>query len=154
MSSIQHYQITTIHDLFAVLYEIANQKRTKIVLIIDSLVTLAAMIPDGIELFRYLSSVASVCRFIAVEKRAVVLSVNGVARAGNYGSADDQNINSRKLDFRPMLGKYWSNVPNTRLLIKHLREKTDEQREISVWESSNLEVRSKCWVKICEAGII
>ncbi|KYN21320.1 DNA repair protein RAD51 like protein 4 [Trachymyrmex cornetzi] len=90
-----------------------------------------------------LEDLAEVCRFLTMEYQAVVLTVNLLTR---WNSPEQTNAT----DITPALGKYWANIPATRLLITRLYGET---RKINVWKDLRLIENSSCTVTINDIGV-
>lgn len=91
-----------------------------------------------------LNDLADACRFLVNECQASVITVNSVTQWNSPNQMGSSGI-------IPALGKYWSMIPTTRLLLMKLY---DETRRISIWKDLRLTENTSCVVIVNDAGII
>ncbi|XP_034182187.1 rad51 recombinase D [Osmia lignaria lignaria] len=124
--------------------------RTRII-IIDSLPGIIFKFSKSNETTIALNHVANMCHFIANEFHLSIITVNVITQwnyeVGSTSTDSGGNCN----EVTPALGKYWSHVPNTRLLIEKIGF---EGRKISVWKSFQLEPNLSCILTINDSGIL
>ncbi|XP_018361060.1 PREDICTED: DNA repair protein RAD51 homolog 4 [Trachymyrmex cornetzi] len=128
--------------------EASFEGRKVLLVIIDSLPAIIFKVPRNAqqsdnETTYELEDLAEVCRFLTMEYQAVVLTVNLLTR---WNSPEQTNAT----DITPALGKYWANIPATRLLITRLYGET---RKINVWKDLRLIENSSCTVTINDIGV-
>ena len=78
-----------------------------------------------------------------MEYQAVIITVNLLSQWNSSEQTNAANIT-------PALGKYWANIPATRLLITRLHGET---RKINVWKDLRLIENSSCTVTINDIGV-
>ncbi|XP_044271644.1 DNA repair protein RAD51 homolog 4-like [Tribolium madens] len=125
----------TKYDLINSLYEIKNDLENNMklrLIIIDSLPSILLNSNDYVTNNSYLNHIVNIMRYIANEHHIAFLVTNLITKFIDGGFNKSQQENSEIIS----CGKYWSNVPNTRLKI----EKTENSRgfKISVLSSDTL----------------
>ncbi|OAD60786.1 DNA repair protein RAD51 like protein 4 [Eufriesea mexicana] len=150
--------VYNIHQLFKILHwltvalkEESEECRTRIV-IIDSLPAIIFKYSKSHKTTITLNHLANICHFIAEEFRLSIISVNLITQWTTTVNEEETSTCSNKKcsDVIPTLGKYWSHVPNTRLLL----EKVELQnRKISIWNSFQLEANLSCILTINDSGV-
>ncbi|KAF5292023.1 hypothetical protein FQA39_LY14140 [Lamprigera yunnana] len=151
MSKILINEINTPYELINYLYKIKNLlhvKKLKLrLIIIDSLPPLFLQISNFSKSYSLMNDFANVMRFLAKEFHIafVVVNVKTVWNEGDFGV--EGNV-TEKLG----LGKYWFNVPNTRLMIKKCTRSSD--CTITILKSNRLAKGLQCSVGISDAGVV
>ncbi|XP_008543628.1 DNA repair protein RAD51 homolog 4 [Microplitis demolitor] len=141
--------LTVLHN-FSSSFKANNDKDKPKLIIIDSLPVIFSMLEENTENFGSLNYLANVCRNLVTECCLSIVTVN-LLRVWRDNddlrelSADDP------MDLVPHLGKYWINIPNTRLFID---KQDNETREIKVLQSIDLEVNSSVQVTVDDTGFI
>lgn len=115
------------------------------IIIIDSLPAVFTRINEyNVENNIYLNHMVNILRYLITECHVVVIVVN-LLMAWNEGDFKNQILHEKIA-----CGKYWRNVPHTRL---HLKINND-MCNLSVMKSSDIPLDSKCHLKITEQGVI
>ncbi|XP_028047380.2 DNA repair protein RAD51 homolog 4 [Monomorium pharaonis] len=125
-----------------------SSERRKVLVIIDCLPAVIFKVTRNTQQTDFettyeLDDLAEVCRFLMKECQAIVITVNSVTRWTSPGQTEFADIT-------PALGKYWSKIPTTRLLITR---QYDEIRKIIVWKDLRLKEYSFCIVSVNNSGI-
>nr|XP_003699875.1 PREDICTED: DNA repair protein RAD51 homolog 4 [Megachile rotundata] len=124
--------------------------RTRII-IIDSLPAIIFKFSQSHETTVALNHIANMCHFIANEFQLSIVTVNLVTQWNtNAEGSTNTNRSENYNEVTPALGKYWSHVPNTRLLMEKIGI---ESRKISVWKSFQLAPNVACTLSINDCGI-
>lgn len=143
-------RIETINELFNLLHSIKST-RIKLV-IIDSLP--AIFFNTDFEShgpnYASLNNFTNLIRCLASESNAAFITVNLVRQWREMNSFEPGEFKN-PLIVKPMLGKYWLSIPNTRLLIE---TGALESRKITVWKSTYLSSGSTCNVIIKNTGVV
>ena len=155
MNQIRITQVTNIYELLTVLYHLTKSLKssetktpTKLI-IIDSLPSILLASSTNHKTLYFLNHVANVSKYLANEIRVPLIFVNLITQWRDIeGFA--AKIMENPVTVKPMLGKFWIHVPNSRLLIEKLE---NEDRKISVWKSLDLEVGANCCITINDAGV-
>lgn len=126
----------------------SSERRKDLLVIIDSLPAVIFMVTrnmqqNDLETIYELDDLVEVCRFLARECQAVIITVNSVTQWNSPGQTKPDNIT-------PALGKYWSRIPAIRLLIT---KQYGETRKITIWKNLRLKEYSFCTVTISNIGI-
>lgn len=108
-----------------------------------------------------MNQLANTMKYIVTEFHITFLVVNLAmqsleeenvpADVSNECLPQDENLVIRDT-VKPALGKYWLDVPSTRLFIHKID--SSERRQITVMKSTSLSTRKYCKVLIHSAGII
>ncbi|KAL0125632.1 hypothetical protein PUN28_004614 [Cardiocondyla obscurior] len=98
---------------------------------------------SDLETTHELDDLAHVCQLLTSECNAIVLTVNLVTQWISPEQKHSTNMTSA-------LGKYWAQIPTTRLFIAR---QYDETRKINVWKDSRLTKNSFCTVNINHVGV-
>lgn len=125
---------------------VSFEGRKVLLVIIDSLPAIIFRVTRNVQQSDFettyeLDDLAEVCRFLTRECQAVVITVNTVTRWDSPGQTDD---------ITPALGKHWTRMPATRLLITR---RHGEIRRINVWKDLRLIENSFCTVTVSDIGI-
>lgn len=150
--------ICSSHDLIRILRKLVTlykteqnrvsfERRKFPLVIIDSLPAIIFKVTrahqSDLETTYELDDLAEACRFLTRECDAIVVTVNSVTRWNSSNQMDPTVI-------RPALGRYWTRVPVTRLLI--IRQH-GETRRITVWKDLRSGEKSFCIVTVSNAGV-
>ncbi|KAK4876208.1 hypothetical protein RN001_012630 [Aquatica leii] len=149
MSQILVKKVDTVHDLINTLYEIKNLLYTKTIklrlIIIDSLPPLFYSISDFSKRYGLITTMVNVMHVLAKEFHTAIVVTNVLTTSYENTSTED-------ISGKIGLGKYWYNVPNTRLTIKKFENSSE--CSIIIAKSNRLLEGAQCNVKITDAGII
>ncbi|CAK9821895.1 DNA repair protein RAD51 homolog 4 [Anthophora retusa] len=150
--------IYTLQQLFKVLHwltvtlkEEEESCHTRVI-IIDSLPAVIFKYSNDSKSTAALNHLANIYKFIANEFHLSIININLITQwnsdseKGSSSTSSSRNCN----DVLPTLGKYWSHVPNTRLLLDKIGL---GKRKISVWKSFQLEANLSCILNITDCGI-
>ncbi|XP_076674466.1 rad51 recombinase D isoform X1 [Andrena cerasifolii] len=146
------------HQLFKVLRwltialkEETEECRTRII-IIDSLPAIIFKSSKDHNITVALNHLANICHFIANEFRLSIISVNLITQwNSDEQESTSTNSNENHNNVIATLGKYWSRVPNTRLLLEKMGP---GNRKISIWKSFQLEESRACFISISDCGVL
>ncbi|KAG8036170.1 hypothetical protein G9C98_004750 [Cotesia typhae] len=155
MSQIKVTTLKSITELFTLLHNFSSSfkarndsDRPKLI-IIDSLPAIFPMSEENTEYFSSLNHLSNVCKYLAHEYCLTIVTVN-LIRVWRENELRELKSNE-DVELIPHLGKYWMNVPNTRLFID---KQDNEIREIKVLQSTELEINFNVQVNITNAGVI
>lgn len=125
--------------------------RTRII-IIDSLPGIIFKFFKHHETATALNHLANICYFIANEFHLSIITVNLITQWTSTDQASASTSSSgTNNEVVPLLGKYWSGIPNTRLLI----EKVELQsRKLSIWKSFQLKQNLSYTFNISDFGVL
>ncbi|KAF5308528.1 hypothetical protein FQR65_LT06193 [Abscondita terminalis] len=151
MSRVFIKQIFTVYDLVNTLYEIksllSSKKLRARLIIIDSLPPLFYSISNFSERYSLINSMVNIMQVLAKEFHTVIVVTNITTMwYDNYGVEN-------RITEKVSLGKYWFNIPNTRLMIKKSVAGTSDYL-ITIVKSNRLLEGSECVVKLTESGIV
>ncbi|XP_066594649.1 DNA repair protein RAD51 homolog 4 isoform X2 [Prorops nasuta] len=158
LDRIKVYLVRSTKELFKVLKyikQVLNEdKNQEIVrlLIIDSVPGIIFKYSKDCEATFILNQLSNICRSIANRYHLPIITTNLISQwvpslHPEVTSREESSPNS----IYPTLGKYWTHVPNTRLLMKKIDK---EQRKIIVWKSFLLKTQTECTVSINETGVV
>ncbi|KAK0178740.1 hypothetical protein PV327_007603 [Microctonus hyperodae] len=158
MCQIKVTHVTATHHLLNLLYNLThtlseNYQKYKLI-IIDSLPSLFVISSDNHDDLYALNHFANVCRFLSNEYSIPIITVNSVAiwQDSEFSlNAPSGTVLKSTTIMKPFLGKYWSNIPNTRLYIEHIHS---EKRTITVWKSNNNKIGTSIEITLNNSGII
>ncbi|KAG7202046.1 hypothetical protein KM043_004728 [Ampulex compressa] len=137
-------------QLWEILPKEEKMLRTRVI-IIDSLSVVLRECVEEQKENRYLSRLASICRFLAKEYSLSIIIVNLIIDPNEVAESDAFAQGYARSQFRlAALGKYWLQVPNVRLLLEETRK---EQYQITLCRSLYQEIGLKCTMYISDAGV-
>ncbi|CAL7947755.1 unnamed protein product [Xylocopa violacea] len=156
MERIKVCSIYNLHQLFKVLRwltvnlrEESERCRTRTI-IIDCLPAIIFQLPRCYRpITAALNHLANICHSITKEFNLSIISVNLITQWNEEGPSTSSNENCSEVT--PTLGKYWTHVPNTRLLLEKVRPGS---RKLSIWKSSQVEEKLSCNLRISDSGIL
>lgn len=158
--------VTRTHDfneLYSFLYHLKNQlvrePGSVSLIIIESLpaVFLQFMGSRKMDSLGLMNCLASLIKYIAHEQYVSIILVNLATMWVEEESSPLPDGDSQALamvphvDVKPVLGKYWTHVPNTRLYIE--KSGFGYARKISVIKSTHLPVGTSCNVSVMNDGV-
>lgn len=146
-----HELFKTLNWLTVALKEESEECRTRTV-IIDSLPAVIFKCSKSQKIAIALNHLANICHFIAEEFRLSTITVNLITQWTTTVSVGETSTSSNEnySDIIPTLGKYWSHVPNTRLLLEKVEL---GNRKISIWNSFQLEANLSCILTVNDSGV-
>lgn len=152
LNKIKITEARSIPELFAIVHKLTktlkNESNTRL-LVIDSLAALFFLSTSKHETIYFLNNLRNMLRFIASEYNISIITTNLVTYWNEENAIFLKNgVNIKSL--KPTLGKFWLRIPNTRLLIEH---KENEERQVTVWKSCDLQIGTSCDIKITYDGI-
>ena len=152
LNKIKITQVRSVHELITILHTftttLKNESNTRL-LVIDSLSALFFLSTSKHETTYFLSHLRNMLRFIADEYNLSIITTNLVTHWNEENAIFlKKGVNIKSL--KPTLGKFWLHIPNTRLLIEH---KGNEERQVTVWKSCDLEPGTICDLKVTYDGI-
>ncbi|XP_043473182.1 DNA repair protein RAD51 homolog 4-like [Leptopilina heterotoma] len=149
LMNIKVTKITNSKGIFSILNYLGNitkeEFKTKL-LIIDSLSTFCLTSTAKTETMYSLIHLKNMIRFITNEFNIPVITTNLVTQ---WTEENPLKNGVNVTIFKPTLGKFWYTVPNTRILLKYLK---DEEREISIWQSVDFKIGTFCNLNITSTG--
>lgn len=151
MSLIKVSRIKNKEELLTLLHHLASTLKSEepTFIIIDSLPSIFFKSSKNHQATTGLNQLTQVCKYLASECQQIVIVTNILSQWSEIdGFVLNQQTNP--ISVKPVLGKYWLHVPNTRLLIEH---QDNETRTISVWKSTGLELELNCKVQIDNSGV-
>lgn len=149
LTNIKVTKITNSKGIFSILHYLGNQTKEEFktnLLIIDSLSTFCLASTAKTEIMFSLIHLRNMIRFITNEFNIPVITTNLVTQ---WTEENPLKNGVNVTVFKPTLGKFWYTVPNTRVLVKYLK---DEEREISIWQSVDAKVGTFCNLNITDTG--
>lgn len=140
-------KINSLHELINTLHNIkTNFKKFNLRLIIlDSLPPLIYQMEELQTAYGLLNHAVNVMRFLITQYHVVFLVTNALTNWVEGCFGNEENAHSEKIG----CGKYWFNVPNTRLKISNVIT----NREVTVLKSTYLASGAMCYVKINKLGV-
>lgn len=154
MENIKVTEVTSANLLFSILHNLGNISLDKFdtkLLIIDSMSTFCLASNKNIESTYSLCNLRNMLRHIKWKYNISIITTNLITQWSEENAfvsfKDGVNIT---VNVKPTLGKIWLQVPNTRILLKYLK---NEEREISIWDSLELNVGENCNVNINSTGV-
>ena len=163
MEKILVSRVHSFHELYSYLYHLKNQlvrePGSVPLIVIESLpaVFLQYMGGHNLDSLGLMNCLSSLIKYIAHEQYVSIIVVNLATMWVEEESAPlsdgDSEIVSAvpHIDVKPVLGKYWTHVPNTRLYIE--QHGFGSERKISVIKSTHLPVGRHCNVSVMKDGV-
>ncbi|CAH1403435.1 unnamed protein product [Nezara viridula] len=155
LDRIKVYSTRNIYELISVLEKIHinlkrdNERKDKL-LVIDS-ITLPYLpfigVPSskGISIINY---IASILKQMATEYNIVVVVTNlGVI----FNENEEEQVGANIQEVKPLMGKYWQHIPNTRMVIT--RDADTVERTVIIQKSDYLAVNTSTTITISRTGV-
>lgn len=138
--------LTILHDLKDTLLRRDNSHRQRGLLIIDSLPSIL------INERAVLNHFSNVCRLLSSEYDFAVVTTNLCTRWREGATVKEMLERSNSLNrhqlldnnAKPMLGKYWMQVPTTRFILERTSSGNCCEKKLTVTKSLNLKIGSSC----------
>ncbi|THK33073.1 DNA repair protein RAD51 homolog 4 isoform X1 [Diachasma alloeum] len=151
MGQIKLTQIQSLPELFSTLYSLVSAKDDKLrVIIIDSLHSLFHVTTDNYESLYSLNHLWNICKYLADECCLSVITVNAVTQWRENESLPVNGAETSTI-IKPMLGRFWRGVPNTRIYVE---EMGNDKRKLTICKSHELSIGKNVEIKIVNSGII
>lgn len=99
----------------------------------------------------YINHVCSVLKYLCKKKSTVVVTNLAVKCCDFTNKTSDVKFQQTKqMDIKPAIGKYWFHVPNTRLMLTTINK---QQISINIAKSVYLPLNEKCMLSIDHCGV-
>lgn len=85
----------------------------------------------------------------------MILIINLAVKNCNFTCKTNEEAqiqNTRKLDFKPAIGKYWIHIPNTRLMLTKINSQ-QQQICVHIAKSVYVPLNEKCILSINDGGV-
>ncbi|XP_034239331.1 DNA repair protein RAD51 homolog 4 [Thrips palmi] len=162
MEKILVTRVNTFSELYSFLYHLKNQLVREPgsirMIIIESLpaIFLQYMGSNKMDSLGLLNSLASLMNYIAHEHYVSILVVNLASKwveeeAAPLSGEGDVSSPVPQVDIKPILGKYWTHIPSSRLYIERCEQ--SNERKISVIKSTYLALGKFCMVSVTGNGV-
>lgn len=162
MEKILVTRVNSFSELYSFLYHLKNELVREPgsirMIIIESLpaIFLQHMGNNKMDSLGLLNCLSSLMNYIAHELYVAIIVVNLASKwveeeAAPLTEDGDTTPIVPHVDIKPVLGKYWIHVPNTRLYLEHCGD--SNERKISVIKSTYLPLGKSCVVCISKNGV-
>lgn len=162
MEKILVTRVSNFSELYSFLYHLKNQLVREPgsiqMIILESLpaIFLQYMGKNKMDSLGLLNCLASLINYIAHEHYVSIIVINLASKwveeeAAPLADDGDNAAVASHVDIKPILGKYWTHIPNSRLYIEPCGQ--SNERKISVIKSTYLALGKSCMVSISNNGV-